>query len=212
LKILSLDDHPLFSSGLKESLFASNSDFKITSVHKAQDAFSFLKSNTDTDLLILDLSMPEMSGITFMKALIARNMYTPVVIMSAKEDLQTIQEALDFGALGFLPKTWSIEQLIEALIKIDKGEIVIPESIALGLSRISKNAIHNTQTLLSNRQLEILTTMAAGLSNKGTASVLCISESTVKSHLQSIFQILGAKNRIDCIRKAKHLKILQKER
>lgn len=212
MKILSLDDHPLFSSGLKESLSACNPAFKITSVHKVQDAFNFLKSNTDTDLLILDLSMPEMGGITFMKALVVREIYTPVVIMSAKEDLTTIQEALEFGSLGFLPKTWSAEQLTQALIKIGQGEIIIPQSIALGLSRISKNAMHNTQTLLSSRQLEILKTMAAGLSNKGIASVLCISESTVKSHLQSIFQILGAKNRMDCIRKAEHLNILSKER
>jgi DNA-binding NarL/FixJ family response regulator len=211
LKILSLDDHPLFSSGLKESLSA-NKGFKVTSVHQVQDAFIFLKKNADTDLLILDLSMPEMGGISFMNALIARGINTPVVIMSAKEDLQTIQEALDLGSLGYLPKTWSAKQLIEALTKIGKGEIVIPQSIALGLNRISKNAIHNTQTLLSSRQLEILKTMAAGLSNKGVASVLCISESTVKSHLQSVFQILGAKNRIDCIRKAEHLRILPKDR
>ena len=147
MKILSLDDHPLFSCGLKESLSASNPDFKITSVYKIQDAFSFLNNNTDTDLLILDLSMPEMSGITFMKALAARNIHTPVVIMSAKEDLQTIQEALDFGALGFLPKTWSAVQLVSALIKIDKGEIVIPKSIALGLNKISKHAMKNTKIL-----------------------------------------------------------------
>ncbi|PHS15305.1 MAG: hypothetical protein COA86_13875 [Kangiella sp.] len=211
MKILSLDDHPLFSNGLKESLTSKNPDFDITSVHKAVDAFAFLKCNTDTDLVILDLSMPEMSGLTFMKALISRNIHTPVVIMSAKEDLQIIQKTLDFGALGFLPKTWTADQLASALIKIEKGEIVIPKSIALGLNKISKHAMKNTQTMLTSRQLEILKVVTAGLSNKGVASVLCISEATVKSHLQSIFKILGAKNRMDCIRKAEHLKILEKE-
>lgn len=208
MKILSLDDHPLFSSGLKESLSAGNLGFDVTTMLCAKQALEYLHENDDIDLLILDLSMPEMDGLSFIKALIARNIYVPIVIMSAKEDLMVLHEAFKLGVLGFLPKTWSVELLVNALRRIEKGEVVIPEHIAVGLENMSKKSIENTQSSLSERQLEILKMVQAGLSNQGIASVLYISEATVKSHLQTIFKILGAKNRIDSVCKAEHLKIL----
>lgn len=208
MKLLSLDDHPLFSSGLKEALSNYHPDFEIESTLRAKDALEYLLENRDVDLVILDLSMPEMDGISFIKALAARKIITPVVIMSAKEDLVVLHEALKLGALGFLPKTWSVQQLAEALIEIQNGAIVIPDHIARGLKRISKSAVEHSQTLLGERQLQILDLVRKGLSNQGIASVLYISEATVKSHLQAIFKILGAKSRIDCVCKAEQLKIL----
>lgn len=208
MRILSLDDHPLFSSGLKESLSNCHLGFEITTTLTAKDALSHLQNDDDIDLLILDLSMPDMDGLLFIKALIARRIITPVVIMSAKEDLVVLQEAFKLGVLGFLPKTWSVKQLSEALLSIKNGEIIIPEHIADGLAKMSKNAIENTQTSLSERQVEILKMVRAGLTNQGIGLVLYISEATVKSHLQTIFKILGAKNRMDSVCKAEALNIL----
>jgi DNA-binding NarL/FixJ family response regulator len=208
MKILSLDDHPIFSQGLKESLSANSVGFEVTSALNTQQALEHLKSDVDFDLLILDLSMPDMDGISFMKSLISRNIYIPIVIMSAKEDLVTLSECFALGALGFLPKTWTVSQLSAALIKITDGEIIVPEHIANSLAIMSKYSLENTQSSLSERQLEILKMVQMGLTNAGIAAVLYISEATVKSHLQKVFKILGAKNRIDSVRKAEHLKIL----
>ena len=208
MKILSLDDHPIFSQGLKESLSANNKGFEVTSTLNTKQALEYLQSNIDFDLLILDLSMPDMDGISFIKSLNSRNIYIPIVIMSAKEDLVSISECFRLGVLGFLPKTWTISQLSTALIKIGNGEIVVPESIANSLAIMSKNSLENTQSSLSERQLEILKMVQAGLTNAGIAAVLYISEATVKSHLQRVFKILGAKNRMDSVRKAEYLKIL----
>jgi DNA-binding NarL/FixJ family response regulator len=208
MKILSLDDHPIFSQGLKESLSATSVGFEVTSALNTQQALEHLKSDDDFDLLILDLSMPDMDGISFMKSLISRNIYIPIAIMSAKEDLVTLSECFALGALGFLPKTWTVSQLSTALIKITDGEIIVPEHIANSLAIMSKYSLENTQSSLSERQLEILKMVQTGLTNAGIAAVLYISEATVKSHLQKVFKILGAKNRIDSVRKAEHLKIL----
>lgn len=208
MKILSLDDHPLFSSGLKESLLNCNLGFEIITTLHPKEALDYLQKNNNIDLLILDLSMPEMDGIMFIKALISRRIITPVVLMSANEDIVILDEAFKLGVLGFLPKSWSVEQLAEALIKIQKGEIVIPKHIASSLARMSKNAIENTQSSLSERQIEILKMVRSGLTNQGIGVVLYISEATVKSHLQTIFKILGAKNRIDSVCKAESLNIL----
>jgi DNA-binding NarL/FixJ family response regulator len=76
--------------------------------------------------------------------------------MSAKEDLVTLSECFNLGVLGFLPKTWTINQLSTALTKIGNGEIIVPEHIANSLAIISKNSLENTQSSLSERQLEIL--------------------------------------------------------
>lgn len=208
MRILSLDDHPLFSSGLKESLLNCDLGFEIITKLHAKEALAFLQKDDDIDLLILDLSMPDMDGLLFIKALIARRIIIPVVIMSAKEDLVILKEAFNLGVLGFLPKTWSVQQLAESLIKIKNGEIIIPNHIADGLAKMSKYAIDNTQSSLSERQLEILKMVRAGLTNQGIGLVLFISEATVKSHLQTIFKILGAKNRMDSVCKAESLKIL----
>ncbi len=212
MKILSLDDHPIFSEGLKESLSASSVGFEVISALNSKQALDHLQKNTDFDLLILDLSMPDMDGISFIKSLISRNIHIPIVIMSAKEDLITLSECFKLGVLGFLPKTWTVNQLSTALLKIADGEIVVPEHIAKSLAIMSKNSLENTQSSLSERQLEILKMVQAGLTNAGIAAVLYISEATVKSHLQRIFKILGAKNRIDSVRKAEHLRILSTTR
>lgn len=187
---------------------AHNVGFEVTSTLNTKQALEYLQANIDFDLLILDLSMPDMDGISFIKSLISRNIHIPIVIMSAKEDLVTLSECFKLGVLGFLPKTWTISQLSTALTKIANGEIIIPEHIANSLAIMSKNSLENTQSSLSERQLEILKMVQAGLTNAGISSVLYISEATVKSHLQRIFKILGAKNRIDSVRKAECLKIL----
>lgn len=208
MKILSLDDHPLFSSGLKEALSNYHPIFEIKTTLRAKDALDYLQENSDVDLVILDLSMPDMDGISFIKALSARQIFIPVVIMSAKEDLTVLQEAFSLGALGFLPKTWSVQELADALIKIQNGAVVIPDHIARALKRMPKNPTEHSQSLLGARQLEILELVRKGLSNQGIASVLYLSEATVKSHLQATFKILGAKSRIDCVCRAEQLKIL----
>ena len=212
MKILNLDDHPIFSQGLKESLSAHNIGFEVTSALNTKQALEHLQANIDFDLLILDLSMPDMDGVSFIKSLIARNIHIPIVIMSAKEDLVTLSECFKLGVLGFLPKTWTISQLSTALTKIGNGEIIIPEHIAHSLAIMSKNSLENTQSPLSERQLEILKMVQAGLTNAGISAVLYISEATVKSHLQRVFKILGAKNRMDSVRKAEYLKILPRLR
>ncbi len=208
MKILSLDDHPIFSQGLKESLSATSVGFEVTSALNTKQALDYLQTNIDFDLLILDLSMPDMDGISFIKSLISRHIYIPIVIMSAKEDLVTLSECFKLGVLGFLPKTWTVSQLSTALTKIGNGEIIVPEHIANSLAIMSKNSLENTQSSLSERQLEILKMVQAGLTNAGISTVLYISEATVKSHLQRVFKILGAKNRMDSVRKAEYLKIL----
>ncbi|WP_100640608.1 response regulator transcription factor [Alteromonas facilis] len=210
IEIVSLDDHPIFSCGLSESLKQFSEEFRVHPFTCPQKAFSHLKSNPQTDLLVLDLSMPEIDGISFMHGMANRGLITPVIVMSASEDIQLFQTALTMGALGVIPKSISAIEIASCLRLALKGEVVLPERVRRRLNEMSKFADENTETVLSSRQLEIVKMLYAGLSNSEIASVLFISEVTVKSHLQKIYKILDAKNRVDCLRKAEIMGILKK--
>lgn len=209
MNIVSLDDHPIFSHGLREALIARNINFHVHTLEKAADALSYLKTHPNVDVVILDLDMPDMDGITFMHAMECRDIYVPVLVMTAKTELALLKQCLASGAMGILPKTAPIKEIEAALTRVHSGEMVISDSISKSLECVSKTAEENTETVLSKRQLEILKMVQSGLGNKDIASVLFISERTVKSHLQTVFRIFNAKNRIECVRKAEHLGILK---
>lgn len=210
MNIVSLDDHPIFSIGLREALTARNNTFQVCTLSRASDALNHLMAHPETDLIILDLEMPGMDGLSFMQAMEHRGLCIPVLIMTAKTELSLYKECLAYGAMGILPKTTPIDEVEEALIRITHGELVIPDAITMRLNHASKFAEENTETVLSKRQLEILRMVQSGLRNQDIALVLFISERTVKSHLQTIFRILHARNRVDCVRKAESLGILSK--
>lgn len=210
IRIVSLDDHPLFGCGLRESLHAQSKDFQVTTIATPNQALAYLSEHTDIDLLLLDVTMPNMNGVGFMRALTARGLVVPVAILSAQEDLTVFQSLLDLGAMGIISKAEPSEEIAMKIREIMSGQIVVPKRIKVALSRITKFAEENTQSVLSKRQFEILQMVQAGLSNQGIGDILYISERTVKSHLQSIFKIIGASNRVDCVRKAENLAILTK--
>ncbi|WP_100640599.1 response regulator [Alteromonas facilis] len=210
IEIVSLDDHPLISDGLKESLQLISNDFLVHSFSCPKETMQHLALNIKTDLLVLDISMPEIDGISFMQGMINRNLIVPTVIMSASEDIQLLRIALSKGALGIIPKSITSKEVANCIRLALLGEVVLPEKLKSRMLQVTKFAEENTGTILSDRQLEILKMVQAGLSNNGIGSVLYISELTVKSHLQTIFKILGAKNRVECVRKAENLGILMK--
>lgn len=208
IEIVSLDDHPLFSCGLEQCLHAYMSEFHVTGFSQPKEALEYLKQTPNIDLLMLDITMPSIDGISFMHAMHNHAITTPVMIMSATDNLSLYQEALQLGAIGIIPKNLLANEIVEFIQQAISGNIVIPEPTKRALSQLSKFAPQTTDTILSKRQLEILKMVQAGLSNKDIAEVLFISEVTVKSHLQRIFKILGAKNRLESVRKAERLNIL----
>lgn len=207
MKLLSIDDHPIFSQGLASALKSRTDEHSVAIANTPQEALSLLKSEA-FDLILLDVVMPELDGITFMRAMLARNICVPVMLITATSDVSLFRAAINLGAVGILLKTASIEEIELAITNIEKGELVLSPKIKNQLQAVSKYCFENTESLLSVRQLEVIKMVKTGLSNTQIADVLYISERTVKSHLQSIFKILNAKNRVDCIRKAESLNII----
>lgn len=198
MKILVCDDHPIFREGLCEALAELDAEFV-----EASDSDAALRSvaaDADIELVLLDLSMPGVDGWTAFRALRQRHPAVPVVIVSASEDPDDIRRALDGGASGFIPKSSPIQVLRSALRLVLAGGVYVPTA-ALA-ERTSPDAQPPSRRrerapALTPRQVDVLKLLARGLTNREIAAVLGIAESTVKTHLRTLFEVLDVSNRTE---------------
>ena len=210
MKLLIVDDHPLFAEGIQfvlESLFSGS---LCQLANSAEEALSLI-STEEYDLLLIDLNMPGIDGLSLLQALGKRNLSTPIAVLSSVEDLKLIRQALDNGASGFIPKAFGKEELRLALRVILDGETFIPETIAWQLNRIRSDKITTSQfddLGLSARQHEVLVLLSKGLTNKQMSMTLFVTEDTVKFHTRNLFRILHASNRTDCVLRARQRGLL----
>ena len=208
MNILVVDDHKLFADGLGLVLnsFAKNVNLNI--VNSSQSALEEIESYPNFDLLLLDLNMPGIDGISLLTAIKERKVLIPCVIISATEDINRIKQALDLGAFGFVPKSYNSTQLIEALNIVLNGDTFVSDNLKEKISRLEnldeQKITHKSQLLsqfgITKRQHEVLRLLAKGYSNKQIANTLFLSNHTVKSHVAALFGAFQAKNRTDCVR------------
>lgn len=199
-----VDDHRLFLDGMRHIL-RQLGKVDLLAFDSVSAALREIDRDTHFDLLILDLSLPEMGGLTMMQSLEQRGVIIPTVIVSSASDVTTIRRALEMGASGYIHKNASSQDMIQALQRVLQGEVVLPESLSSQLEWVvqshgaKKTTFVPEQTAISERQIEVLNLVDQGLSNKQIAKVLAISEATVKYHVGLIFKNLGAKNRTSCL-------------
>ena len=120
------DDHPLFRDALRQAVASVLTSAKIDEAGSFEDLTSLLEQDSDVDLILLDLTMPGISGFSGLIYLRAQYPAIPVVIVSATDDVGTIRRSLDFGASGFIPKRFGVETLRDAIVKVMDGEVWIP--------------------------------------------------------------------------------------
>jgi len=195
MRIIILDDHILFLQGLSTLLKQHIPDAKIESYSNVESAYHAIKQNPDSDLLLADIYMPKYQNKTIMELLNEANLFVPVLLVSATDDILQIKRSLDLNASGFVHKSSEPAELINAI------HSVINEGSYLE-SRVAKCLENIKQIRISKRQQQVLDLLANGLSNKRIGNDLGISEITVKSHISALFDYFNAANRLDCIRKA----------
>ncbi len=204
LTLIIADDHSLFREGLALQLAKLAPGITIIQAGTADSLHSALKAH-NPDLVLLDWFIPELSPTTTIHQLSQHEPPVPVVVVSATESLSDIASALDAGALGFVPKTLEPEQLLKAIELILGGHLYLPAGLARQLAawRRSRHA-----PTLTRRQKEVLAMLATGSSNHHIAKSLGISHATVKSHINTLFNILGAENRTACVHSARESGLL----
>ena len=198
VKLLIVEDHALVREGLVQALRQLDTDVEVFEVADSNEANALLEKETGFDLMVLDLGLPGLDGMSYLANLRKRFPEMPVVILSAHDDAHTVSKAMKFGAAGFVPKAYSSDRLLAVLRQILDGQVFTPDS-ASASSTLSREPIGGyadpADFGLTARQAEVLGLMARGKSNRQIAELLGLSEGTVKIHLTAIFKALGVSSR-----------------
>jgi DNA-binding NarL/FixJ family response regulator len=194
MKILIVDDHALFRDGLRHVLNGLANDITILQASNFEQALNFVTTNTDLDLVLLDLHMPGKDGFSALDTFARQYPAMPVVIISASSQHSDIQRALDAGAMGYIPKESTSSVMLNALNLILSGGIYVPPNM-LHAEKTHPADGENNAHGLTPRQLEVLALLVKGCSNKDVASQMQLAEATVKMHVTAILKTLGVNNR-----------------
>ena len=203
IRILLVDDHTLFRSGLK-ALLSRQDDFEV--VGEASDGLEGVKlaEQLPPDLVLLDLDMPVMNGTEALAQMMEMNRQLPVVMLTVSEDADDLKEVFVLGARGYLVKNIDADYLVNSIRKIVAGESVMsPEMTSKFVNGIRAKNLSlmpevrpETVRSLTERERQILGCLAQGASNREMAQMLNMSESTVKAHLQRIMRRFDFSSRV----------------
>jgi len=200
VRFMIADDHPLFRGALKQALSGMGGEPEIVEAGDFETARAIVAASDDLDLILLDLSMPGVSGLSGLVTLRGLQAGVPVVIVSAHDDPETIRRALSLGASGFISKSSSMEGIREAIASVLAGGIWAPDDIDLGVEADPEisDLIQRLRTL-TPQQSRVLTMLAEGLLNKQIAYELGVSEATIKAHVSAVLQKLGVDSRTQAV-------------
>lgn len=217
MKVLLVDDHPLILSALQTMIQELDPDVKVTAVGSAAAARSALVADSEFDLVLLDLQLGDASGFDVLVEMRKAHPALPVVVISASDRASDVIQAIDLGAMGFVPKRASNDTLVDALRLVMAGGIYVP-AMHLGSNVNSGHARAHTaagipaaeaatyqvtpsfeELGLTPRQSDVLTQLLQGKPNKEIARRLGLSVDTVKDHVQAVLRALGVSSRTQAV-------------
>lgn len=197
MKILFVDDHALFREGLVELLKGLAPQVEVVQAGNAATALTLAAAHSRVDLVLLDLSMPGVSGLDLIESIKNELPSAPIVILSADETRRSVLNAIDKGAMGYIPKTstWTIMQ--QALRLVLAGGIYLPPAmLAFQEERVVARPLEAELTV---RQMDVLRCLLRGMPNKTICRELGIAEGTIKTHIAAVFSALGVHNRTGAV-------------
>jgi DNA-binding NarL/FixJ family response regulator len=194
------DDHPLFRGALREAMSAIYPGVEIFEAGTLEEAAKLLDENGDTDLVLLDLTMPGVRGFSGLMYLRSQYPGVPVVVVSANDDPSVIRRCMDFGASGFIPKTLGVDRMRAAIGSVLDGGIWTPPDVDISSAADSETAAVMARfATLTPQQMRVLMMLSEGLLNKQIAYELGVSEATVKAHVSAILQKLAVESRTQAV-------------
>jgi len=211
MKILIVDDHSVVREGLAALLCQSREDIAVLQAPDGAAALTLVEDNRDLDAVLLDLAMAGLGGMPTLLEFGRRFPDLPVIILSSSEDPQDVRQAFASGALGYIPKSATPKTLLSALQLVLQGNVYVPPFV------LEEQAFAPSRTLaasgaaspkLTERQIDVLKLLSAGLSNKEIANELGLSEKTVKVHVTGIFKALNVINRMQAASAARAAQLI----
>jgi two-component system, NarL family, nitrate/nitrite response regulator NarL len=201
IRVVLVDDHQIVLHGLKQ-LFARQPDFEV--LHCCSDGTSAIQAVVESrpDVLVLDLKMPNQSGLDVLRALAAKRAECRSVLLTAAVRDEEVMEAVKLGAMGLVLKESQPEVLIDCVRKVARGEQWIERETVTRAFRnyvARQSSTPEGRSVLTPREIEIVQMVTRGLRNKAIGERLSISEGTVKVHLHNIYEKLGVDGRLELV-------------
>jgi DNA-binding NarL/FixJ family response regulator len=191
MKILIVDDHPLFRAGFQAVLEQSTLDAGVLSVSSVTEALQTLQRDPDIGLVLLDIHLRGDDGFNALKVIGQKFPTTACIMISGDEQHGVASRAVSAGASGFIPKSFTADEMIVAIQKVLSGDVFVPATADL-------TAAPDTNGL-TLRQLEVISMLGRGFSNKEIARALDVAERTVKAHVSAVFEALNVRNRTQAV-------------
>lgn len=198
IKVAIADDHALIREGIKK-LLELEENFEIVAL--AGDGIEALECirNTQPDVILLDINMPNMNGIDCLKQIKTDYPETKVIMLTIHEDAEYLIETINIGAEGYVLKDADVSSLVKAIQKVVQGEVYIHPTLSGILVREYKRKDKNMEDVIGNnltkREFEVIRLISRGYNNKEIAMELFISEKTVKNHVSNIFKKIKVTDR-----------------
>lgn len=209
MKVMSIDDHPLFRDGLALLMRRFRGDLRFLHSESCDQALDLIRRHPDLELILLDFYLPRgPSGGAAIALLRQAAPEVPLVVMSAEEDSNVVLSCIEQGAMGYIPKTVTTDIMLQALELVMQGHPFVPLSAQRTLSEQAgmPSGAGQESPRLTTRETEVLALLMRGLQNKSIADRLGIaSEGTVKQHVSSVLAKLGVRNRTQAVLKAVQL-------
>lgn len=199
IRVLIADDHPVVREGLR-GLISFKPGFEV--VGEAEDGFEavLLAKTLQPDVILMDLEMPRQSGLEAIKAIRADNPQARILILTSFTEDAKIFASLEAGALGYLLKDSSPQELLRAIRDVHQGELSLHPTVARKMLQQHPPTVSTpANNSLTERELEVLKLVAQGLDNKEIAARLVISEPTVRTHITNILTKLNLTSRTQAV-------------
>ena len=208
-RFLVVDDHPLFREALHSAVRTAYPDAEVVEASSIEEAVAQIERRPAFDLALIDLSMPSVKGFEGVLSVRARFPGLPLVVVSGLEDPRIINEAMNCGISGFIPKSIKKAELTDAIRKVMNGEVFVPAGHTPApsdkTSKVKKQDFGERLATLTPQQLRVLGMLRQGLLNKQIAYELDVGETTVKAHVSEILRKLNVASRTQAVIEASGL-------
>lgn len=218
LQVLLADDHALFRDGMRYVLQQLSDEIDIICAGNFAETLRQAETNPSLDLALLDLDMPGSNGVGSIRIFNQSFPGIPVVVISGSDQRTDMACVMEYGAMGFISKMSSSKIMVSALRVVMGGGIYFPHLLEdqasahqipeEKLAETGKYSIQENTHGLTKRQLEVLQYLADSFSNKEMALKMSLAEGTIKVHVAGVFQVLQVSNRMEAVRKAQMLGLI----
>ena len=201
IRVLVADDHPLYREAVVRAVRARPEFELIGQAEHGREALGAIRESAP-DVAVLDVEMPSLGGVDVLRAVNRDALTTKVVLLSAHLESDTVYSAVQAGVSAYLPKAWPADAICDALVRVARGEVILPNEIQAGLAAAIRSNAAGPGVQLTPREKDVLGGLVEGKSSPQIALDLHVSPATVKTHLKTLYEKLGVSDRAAAVAEA----------